>query len=96
MKPLTHLEQDSLAKEVFGPDFHATFIEYKREEWNVYNTIVTEWEQDRYLRLWCRGCPRRCRGPCGLVCRRSTRLTPGGRSFWAIRVDGMLKPYVVP
>ena len=25
---------------------------YKRAEWQEYNTVVSEWEQARYLRLW--------------------------------------------
>ena len=26
--------------------------QYKRGEWDTYNTIVTEWEREQYLRLW--------------------------------------------
>jgi glutamine synthetase len=43
---------DELAREVLGAEFHATFVDYKRGEWEMYNTIVTEWERDQYLRLW--------------------------------------------
>jgi glutamine synthetase len=43
---------DPLAKDVFGDEFHATYAAYKRREWETYNTIVTEWERDQYLRLW--------------------------------------------
>lgn len=45
-------EADPLAREVFGDDFHATYVSYKRAEWETYNTIVTEWEREQYLRLW--------------------------------------------
>ena len=43
---------DVLAREVLGEDFHRTFVDYKRGEWDTYNTIVTEWEREQYLRLW--------------------------------------------
>lgn len=43
---------DELAQDVFGPEFHATFAAAKREEWRAYNTVVSEWERERYLRLW--------------------------------------------
>jgi glutamine synthetase len=46
------LERDELAREVLGDEFHRTFVEYKRGEWDTYNTIVTEWEREQYLRLW--------------------------------------------
>ena len=46
------LERDELAREVLGTEFHKTFVEYKRGEWETYNTIVTEWEREQYLRLW--------------------------------------------
>lgn len=45
-------ECDDLARDVLGPEFHATFVDYKRSEWETYNTIVTEWEREQYLRLW--------------------------------------------
>jgi glutamine synthetase len=43
---------DELAREVLGPEFHTTYTEYKRAEWETYNTIVTEWEREQYLQLW--------------------------------------------
>jgi glutamine synthetase len=45
-------ERDPLAREVLGAEFHKTFVDYKRGEWDTYNTIVTEWEREQYLRLW--------------------------------------------
>jgi glutamine synthetase len=45
-------EGDELAREVLGAEFHQTFVDYKRGEWDTYNTIVTEWEREQYLRLW--------------------------------------------
>jgi glutamine synthetase len=35
-----------------GPEFHATYLKHKREEWRAYNTVVGQWEIDQYLRLW--------------------------------------------
>ena len=46
------LERDELARDVMGPEFHATYLKYKREEWRAYNTVVGQWEIDQYLRLW--------------------------------------------
>jgi glutamine synthetase len=45
-------ERDELASDVLGVDFHRTYVEYKRREWELYNTVVTEWERKQYLRLW--------------------------------------------
>ena len=49
---LDELEADPLAREVLGDALHATFLEYKRAEWREYCLEVTQWERDRYLRLW--------------------------------------------
>jgi glutamine synthetase len=49
---LEEFEADPLAREVFGEEFHATFLRTKGEEWQTYNTVVSEWERERYLHLW--------------------------------------------
>ena len=49
---LNELETDALAKSVLGEAFHRTFLEYKRAEWRDYCLDVSQWERDRYLRLW--------------------------------------------
>jgi glutamine synthetase len=49
---LEEFEGDPLAAEVFGEEFRQTFLDTKREEWQTYNTVVGEWERDRYLHLW--------------------------------------------
>jgi glutamine synthetase len=49
---LDELERDELAREVLGEELHRTFLDCKREEWRAYNTVVSEWERDRYLLLW--------------------------------------------
>jgi glutamine synthetase len=49
---LMEFEADELAREVLGAEFHRTYLAYKRDEWTTYNTVVTQWERDQYLRLW--------------------------------------------
>jgi len=49
---LDAFERDPLARDVFGPCFHADFLATKRAEWDEYNTVVGEWERQKYLRLW--------------------------------------------
>lgn len=43
---------DSLMAEVYGKEFHADYEAYKRQEWDEYNTVVDQWEIDKYLKLW--------------------------------------------
>jgi glutamine synthetase len=45
-------ERSDFIKQVLGEELHASYAEYKRAEWQEYNTVVTEWEQAKYLRLW--------------------------------------------
>jgi glutamine synthetase len=45
-------EADPLARETFGPEFHASYTNLKRGEWEAYSTEVSEWERKQYLRLW--------------------------------------------
>lgn len=40
------------AREVLGADVHDTYVQTKRAEWLEYNTVVSEWERDRYMQLW--------------------------------------------
>jgi glutamine synthetase len=49
---ITAFEQSDFVRGVLGDDLHASYAEYKRAEWQEYNTVVSEWEQARYLRLW--------------------------------------------
>jgi glutamine synthetase len=46
------LEADDLAREVLGKELHSSYARYKRAEWDEYNTVVGDWERDRYLRVW--------------------------------------------
>ncbi len=45
-------EDDPLARETFGPEFHDSYVRLKRGEWDAYGTVVSEWERKQYLRLW--------------------------------------------
>jgi len=43
-------EADPLAKSVFGPVMFKSYIDYKRAEWHSFQTAVTDWERNRYLK----------------------------------------------
>ena len=45
-------EADDLGREVMGDLMFKTFAEFKRAEWDNYVTHVSDWEVDRYLKLW--------------------------------------------
>ena len=45
-------EGDDLARRVLGDEFHASYTQLKRGEWDTYNTVISEWERDFYLHLW--------------------------------------------
>jgi glutamine synthetase len=45
-------ERSDFIRGVLGDELHASYAQYKRAEWQEYNTVVTEWEQAKYLRLW--------------------------------------------
>ena len=46
---LDEFETDEVAKDVFGGDFHATYLAYKRQEAHEYRSVVTDWETRTYL-----------------------------------------------
>lgn len=46
---LDQFESSDLAKEAFGPEFHATYLQYKRAESREYRSVVTDWELRTYL-----------------------------------------------
>ena len=46
---LNELEADSLAREVMGEEFLNAYLDYKRREVAEFNSVVTNWEIDRYL-----------------------------------------------
>jgi len=49
---ITAFEESDFVQKVLGTELHASYAELKRAEWQEYNTVVGEWEQARYLRLW--------------------------------------------
>ena len=40
------------ARSILGEEVHASYLALKRSEWLEYNTVVSEWERNRYLQLW--------------------------------------------
>lgn len=46
------LENDPLSRQVMGDTMLDSWLEMKREEWHVYNTHVSQWERERYLRMF--------------------------------------------
>jgi glutamine synthetase len=45
-------EADPFIEEVLGSTLRNEFIKYKREEWRQYHQQVSQWEIDRYARLY--------------------------------------------
>jgi glutamine synthetase len=43
---------DSFVEEIIGKELKEEFIRYKREEWTEYHQSVSQWEIDRYARLF--------------------------------------------
>lgn len=48
----TALEEDALAKEVFGKTMHELAVKGKLDEWYRFSEHVTEWEQAEYLQFF--------------------------------------------
>ncbi len=46
---LNELEADDLVRDAMGAKFHSTYLDYKRREVADFNSVVTNWEIDRYL-----------------------------------------------
>lgn len=43
---------DDLGRRVFGPAMFDAFVEFKQAEWDSYHNAVSQWEIERYLRLF--------------------------------------------
>lgn len=46
------LEGDALSREVLGDAMLASWVEHKRDEWQEFSNHVSQWERDRYLRMF--------------------------------------------
>lgn len=44
--------EDELMASVLGEQVHRAIADHKAAEWLEYNTVVSEWERDKYLQLW--------------------------------------------
>jgi glutamine synthetase len=49
---ITALEQDDVIADALGDHVYTNYLEVKREEWDSYQTEVTQWELDRYLEAY--------------------------------------------
>jgi glutamine synthetase len=49
---ITAFEESEFMQKVLGSEVHATYARLKRDEWDEYNTVVGQWELDRYLKIW--------------------------------------------
>lgn len=49
---LDALKNDDLIASALGPHVYERFMEAKRQEWAEYRLSVTQWELDRYLRVY--------------------------------------------
>jgi glutamine synthetase len=45
-------ESDPLSRRVMGEKMFASWLEYKREEWQSFTSHVTDWEKSRYLKFF--------------------------------------------
>ncbi|WP_436643126.1 glutamine synthetase family protein [Microbaculum sp. FT89] len=46
---LDAFQESDFARDVFGEEFHSTFLKHKRQEGHEFRTVVTEWEIQKYL-----------------------------------------------
>lgn len=45
-------ESDAFLKGVVGDRMHASYCNYKRDEWERFSVAITEWEIEEYMRLY--------------------------------------------
>eukprot|EP01047_Picozoa_sp_COSAG01_P053013 COSAG01_NODE_5639_length_4125_cov_16.441288_2_plen_50_part_00 len=45
-------DEDPLTKAVFGEAMHASWLSHKREEWREYHDAISNWEMERYLKMY--------------------------------------------
>ncbi|PKM21583.1 MAG: type III glutamate--ammonia ligase [Gammaproteobacteria bacterium HGW-Gammaproteobacteria-14] len=49
---ITAFEEDPLSKQVFGERMFNAYVAFKRDEWRSYHNHVSEWEINRYLKMF--------------------------------------------
>jgi glutamine synthetase len=49
---IDEFQADSLSREVFGEALYNSFIDYKRAEWDSYQSHISTWETERYLKFF--------------------------------------------
>jgi len=49
---LDAFEQDSVLQGALGARYAKYYLKVKREEWRQYNQSVSQWETERYLRVF--------------------------------------------
>ena len=49
MEAVQELKQDPFLREVLGSHVYQKYIEAKEQEWNRFNSTVTQWELEEYL-----------------------------------------------
>ena len=49
---ITDFAADPLARDVFGDRMFDAYVDFKRNEWESYHTAVSNWEIERYLKLF--------------------------------------------
>ncbi len=49
---LAALRQDEVIQDALGQHVYERFVEAKTVEWGEYQRCVTQWELDRYLKLY--------------------------------------------
>lgn len=51
-KALNELQKDQVVREGLGDHIYSKFVELKEHEWEAYNTFVTNWELERYMKIY--------------------------------------------
>ncbi len=49
---VTAFTEDPFTKQTLGDTLHSEFVTYKSEEWRQYHQSISQWEVDRYARLY--------------------------------------------
>jgi glutamine synthetase len=52
LEAIAAFDADPLAKEVLGETMHASYSEYKHDEWDRFHEHVSDWETTEYLRFF--------------------------------------------